>query len=82
MAGGSDSARSQEGSGHLAKDHEDTSEGAIHCFIDEDGNLCSYSFGSEILITSIQTERKRGWRRRLSTAATNPQLRCRMEKNP
>ncbi|XP_040571962.1 pecanex-like protein 1 [Lepeophtheirus salmonis] len=42
----SDSIRSQ-GSGHFAKDHEDTTEGAIHCFIDEDGNLCSYSFGSE-----------------------------------
>ena len=32
---------------HLATDHEDTTEGAIHCFQDELGNWHSYTFGQE-----------------------------------
>ena len=32
---------------HLATDHEDTTEGAIHCFQDEFGNWHSYTFGQE-----------------------------------
>ena len=32
---------------HIATDHEDTSEGAVHCFQDEFGNWHSYTFGQE-----------------------------------
>ncbi len=32
---------------HIAVDHTDTSEGAVHCFQDEYGNWHSYRFGSD-----------------------------------
>lgn len=32
---------------HIATDHEDTTEGAVHCFQDEFGNWHSYTFGTE-----------------------------------
>ena len=32
---------------HIATDHEDTTEGAVHCFQDEFGNWHSYTFGPE-----------------------------------
>ena len=32
---------------HIATDHEDTSEGAVHCFQDEFGNWHSYTFGQD-----------------------------------
>ena len=32
---------------HLATDHEDTTEGAVHCFQDEMGNWHSYTFSQE-----------------------------------
>jgi hypothetical protein len=38
----------QGGAGvHLAMNHSDTTEGAVHCFQDEFGNWHSYSFGTD-----------------------------------
>jgi hypothetical protein len=42
----STSAQHDSGSKHLAMTHDDTSEGAVHCFEDADGNIYSYTFGT------------------------------------
>jgi len=39
---------------HIAKDHHDTSEGAVHTFTDENGRVMTYTFGNE----STQTARR------------------------
>ncbi len=39
---------------HLATDHEDTTEGAVHCFQDEFGNWHSYTFSQESTGTASQ----------------------------
>ena len=41
---GSNSNGSATNTTHLATDHEDTTEGAVHCFQDEFGNWHSYTF--------------------------------------
>ena len=48
----------QQGAGaHIAVDHSDTSEGAVHCFQDEFGNWHTYRFGSDStgLATQVNT---------------------------
>ena len=48
----------QQGTGaHIAVDHSDTSEGAVHCFQDEFGNWHTYRFGSDStgLATQVNT---------------------------
>ena len=48
----------QQGAGaHIAVDHADTSDGAVHCFQDELGNWHTYRFGSDStgLATQVNT---------------------------
>ncbi|CAH1791928.1 unnamed protein product [Owenia fusiformis] len=41
------------GGKHMASDHNDTSDGAVHCFQDEHGNWLTYSFGETSTGTAI-----------------------------
>ena len=47
----------QSTSTHIATDHEDTTEGAVHCFQDEFGNWHSYTFGTDSSGTASNVNR-------------------------
>ena len=60
---------------HLATDHEDTTEGAIHCFQDEFGNWHSYTFGQESSGTARTVASASAPTNTMSTlASTRPQV--------
>ena len=52
------SRRHRDNVPHIATDHDDTSQGAVHCFKDEFGNWQTYTFGGDSLVSSAVGDRE------------------------
>ena len=59
---------------HLATDHEDTTEGAIHCFQDEFGNWHSYTFGQESSGTARTVEAEQSTNKPANLTTNKPKV--------